>query len=161
PIIRIVTSVIRCHVRSLCTSAQESCKDARAKNRQQQSPTATLGFHWCFHQMLPFLSSEFPFLFREIADATRVWSADYVTHDAPSANRPNMIRAGSLNRLSRRPSSWVADIDVAKSASDEIVVDPPSLSVRQVKHQRISHHVSASHNDASFALRVLFLPLAP
>jgi hypothetical protein len=28
-----------------------------------------LGFHWCFHQMLPFSNSEFPFLFREAAEA--------------------------------------------------------------------------------------------
>ena len=55
--------------------------------------------------MLPFLSSEFPFLFREATDATRVGSAAHVSHDDLAANPFNMIRVESLNRLPPRSSS--------------------------------------------------------
>src|SRR5438094_6320697 len=51
----VITTVICGHVRPLCTSAQNSCNDACAKDRQQQCPTATLGFHCRFHQIFPFL----------------------------------------------------------------------------------------------------------
>src|SRR5262245_13940598 len=50
----IVTSVICSHVRTLCASAQKSCDEACAKNRQYYW-RATLGFHRGFHQISPFL----------------------------------------------------------------------------------------------------------
>jgi len=51
------------------------------------------------------LTSEFPFLFREAADATRVGSAAPVRHDDLAANLFNMIRVESLIRLPSRQSS--------------------------------------------------------
>src|SRR6266487_4503389 len=66
----VITVVIRSHVRPLCTSAQKSCNDACAKDRQQQCSTATLGFHCRFHQIFPFSNSEFPFFCGKAAHAT-------------------------------------------------------------------------------------------
>jgi hypothetical protein len=50
---RIIPGVIRRHIWSLCTSSQESCYEACAKNRQQYW-SATLGFDYRFHQIPPF-----------------------------------------------------------------------------------------------------------
>ena len=49
---RIITSVV-CYVRPLSTSAQKSCHQPCAKDRQQRW-SATLGFHFRFHEISPF-----------------------------------------------------------------------------------------------------------
>src|SRR5262249_9234259 len=51
---RVITRVIRSHVRSLRTSAQKSRNGTCANHRQQQC--ATLGFCCGFHQMIPLSS---------------------------------------------------------------------------------------------------------
>jgi hypothetical protein len=45
----IITGVIRRHVRPLCTSAQKSCDDACAEQREQKRSLAM--FCYCFHQI--------------------------------------------------------------------------------------------------------------
>lgn len=57
----IITGVIRSHVWSLCASAQKSCNKTCAKDRQQYW-NAMLRFRCRFHQMFPFLHSDFPLL---------------------------------------------------------------------------------------------------
>src|SRR5215471_4650767 len=49
---RIITSVV-CYVRPLSTSAQKSCHQPCAKDRQQRW-SAALGFHFRFHEISPF-----------------------------------------------------------------------------------------------------------
>ncbi len=93
----IITGVIRGHVWSLCTSAQESCNDACAQDRQQQCST-TRGFHWCFHLILPFLQLNFPFSFAKPRTRLRVacWPPSCTT--VSPANVHSMIRSPRLNR---------------------------------------------------------------
>ena len=95
----IVAGVIRIHVRPFCTSAQESCNDACAKDRQQQCSSAALGFHFRFHQMFPFSNSEFHSFFCGAADAApRVacWSPSGTA--VSPANLPNVIRTKLSHR---------------------------------------------------------------
>jgi hypothetical protein len=94
----IVTGVIRSHVRSLCTCAQETCNDTCAKDRQQQCWTMALGFHWCFHQVFPFSNSEFPFLFREAVEATPCGLLAASPMTVLPANLPSRIRIKSPPR---------------------------------------------------------------